>query len=194
MIHSLQKIWKNEEGFTLLEAVLSIATLALISGFILQMFIVSAAVNSKAKMMDKASAEAQTVIETMKGFEDKQALYQSGLFAIDEENDGAFCRWYDQDWNPVADTGPNQYGDLTDPNASYPQGAAYGLQITLTEMDMPNRQPVTATAFSSQTGESQAVHAGDMLSVQILAVSLKAPEGKRELVSYTAQKYYAYYE
>jgi len=58
---------KNKRGFTLLEVIISIATLSLISLFILQMFMASSDLNNRAKNTDAALTKAITEIEKIKG-------------------------------------------------------------------------------------------------------------------------------
>jgi len=57
---------KDESGFSLLEVVLSIGMLAFLSVFILQMFMVSATANHRARDIDIASYTAIGVIEEIK--------------------------------------------------------------------------------------------------------------------------------
>lgn len=69
---------KNDDGFTLLEVVISIAVLSIISGFILQMFIVSANANNTAKDMDLARELSKAIIENVKAsdsYDEAMELY-----------------------------------------------------------------------------------------------------------------------
>ncbi|MDR3239371.1 MAG: prepilin-type N-terminal cleavage/methylation domain-containing protein [Clostridiales bacterium] len=56
----------NQKGFSLLEVIISIATIAVISGFILQMFIVSARLNQRARDLDMGASLAVNAVETVK--------------------------------------------------------------------------------------------------------------------------------
>ena len=58
-----RKIFK---GFSLFEVIVSIIVLSIISGFILQMFIVSSELNQKAKDLDFLSLKAISAIELLK--------------------------------------------------------------------------------------------------------------------------------
>ena len=60
---------KRQEGFTLMEAVVSIAVIAVISWFILEIFIVSANANVRARDMDMASVKTSSLIEEIKSLE-----------------------------------------------------------------------------------------------------------------------------
>lgn len=66
---------KGEEGFSLLEVIISIAALAILSIFILQMFLVSSKVNLKAKNMDYASNLCISVIEFFKSGKDPSEIF-----------------------------------------------------------------------------------------------------------------------
>ena len=54
---------KSENGFSMLEVVISVAGLALIAGFILQMFIVSSKVNQRSADKDQATRICENTLE-----------------------------------------------------------------------------------------------------------------------------------
>ncbi len=60
----------NQEGFTLLEVIISIAILAVSSVFILEMFVTSADANLRAKSYDTALSKAVAFIEEFKSREE----------------------------------------------------------------------------------------------------------------------------
>jgi len=99
------KKFKNQDGFTLLEAVISIAVLSVLSVFTLQMFITSGNANAKAQNIDVAAGKAQAVIEQFKALDDIDEVEE--LFAAQGiVLDGAaysFAQGYDGNWMPTAD-------------------------------------------------------------------------------------------
>ena len=114
---------KNENGFSLLEVILSIGTLSILSVFILQMFLVSSRANLKAKNMDYSSNFAINIIETYKSCENSEELFNRvdfsgsqltigksepviiedakslGLGNIDNEYN--FYIYFDKNWEPI---------------------------------------------------------------------------------------------
>jgi|GEM_PF-1210818 len=101
----LKKI-KNQDGFTLMEVVISIAALSVLSVFILQMFITSANANARAQNIDIASANAMSIMERFKTLNDISALEDLyPEFIIQKRDDGnyTFTERYGKDWNPSSD-------------------------------------------------------------------------------------------
>lgn len=74
----LNKRFRNQDGFSLLEVILSIGALAVLSIFILQMFIVSANANKRAQEMDVASAMAISELDRL-SLADNYAEFYRGL-------------------------------------------------------------------------------------------------------------------
>lgn len=101
---------KSNKGFSLLEVVISVAALSFISLFVLEMFIVSANLNNRAKDTDIALAEAITAIESFKALTDPEKIFATA--------DGTFMsiQYYDKAWDILG-------SDLTD-------GARYCLKIS----------------------------------------------------------------
>ncbi|MDR1000134.1 MAG: prepilin-type N-terminal cleavage/methylation domain-containing protein [Clostridiales bacterium] len=93
---------KHEGGFSLLEVIISVGILAIISGFILQMFIVSARVNDKARNIDIGMTEAINAVEAGKrlagtgGYDDP--FFHNCLI----EGNNAI-KYYDNSWAQVTD-------------------------------------------------------------------------------------------
>ena len=121
------RLWsrlKNEDGFSLLEVMLSIAIITLVSGFILQMFVVSADRNRLTKDTDIAANVAGSAIETLKtqnftgGFAPEELF--PGAFAEKNSRGAEIYRCFGRDWNEIP----------MDSKDSIPKGAAF-LQKTL---------------------------------------------------------------
>jgi prepilin-type N-terminal cleavage/methylation domain-containing protein len=99
---------RHEDGFSLLEVIISVGILAIISGFILQMFIVSARVNTRARNMDIGMTEAMNAIEAGKrlagtgGYDDP--FFSDCLI----EGDNAI-KYYDDSWTQVTDPGNAEF-------------------------------------------------------------------------------------
>jgi prepilin-type N-terminal cleavage/methylation domain-containing protein len=80
---------KGESGFSLLEVVISTAVLALLSGFILQMFIESIYLNQKAYNLDMSANAAAGALEALKAGETPD----SGALAP---------KYFDSQWRQIA--------------------------------------------------------------------------------------------
>ena len=78
---------KTCKGISLLEVIISIAALSIISGFILQMFIVSAELNQRAKDLDFLSLKAISTIEEIKSVGSGGEIF--------------FYEYYDREYNLV---------------------------------------------------------------------------------------------
>lgn len=114
---------KNEDGFSLLEIIISIGMMSILSVFILQMFMSGARVNLRAKNMDIASNIAASVLEELGSamepneFMDTDfiadtwvAFGLSAFFRMDDRQ--AFSsfdfgsgfrlyKYYDENWQPI---------------------------------------------------------------------------------------------
>lgn len=99
---------KKKKGFSIAEVIISIATLAFVSGFILQMFIVSEKVNKKALDLDIATNVATTSIELFlkeNAFEDYIALdFFENSVVEKKENEVMVNKFYDKNWKTVKTT------------------------------------------------------------------------------------------
>jgi len=60
---------KNNNGFSLLEIIISVAAISLVGVFIVQMFISSSTLNKRAKAVDMARTQASSMIEQFKASE-----------------------------------------------------------------------------------------------------------------------------
>ena len=79
---------KGESGFSLLEVVISTAVLALLSGFIIQMFIAALYLNQKAYNLDMCANTAAQALESMKG----EQIPEGGLM---------ITRYFDSQWRQI---------------------------------------------------------------------------------------------
>ena len=86
MAKILKKL-KNNNGFSLLEIVISVATISLVGVFIVQMFIASSTLNMRAKAVDNATAQACSIVEKFK--------------AIAELSPVSYAEYYDKNWKKV---------------------------------------------------------------------------------------------
>ena len=92
---------KNNKGFSLVEVIIAIAVLALLSGYVLQSFIVSEELNKKAAALDTATYKCVSIIETFKANpeltlkEDYQNL---------SSNSWQTTFYYGEDWQPCTET------------------------------------------------------------------------------------------
>ena len=184
-----EKFIKDESGFSLLEVVLSIGMLAFLSVFILQMFMVSAAANHRAKDIDVASYTASRAIEELKACDfagdffntdfvvNTQAAFGlSDFFIIDGKlghNSFDFSKglelykYYDSNWESV---------ELTEiaTNPSNPGNSAIRFILRL---DLSPR------------GEE--IGSGNLFDVNISVSGGNTDSGMRQLVNYETKVYFA---
>lgn len=108
---------KSEHGFSLLEVVISTAVIAILSEFILQMFLVSISLNQKAYNLDMGVNKASHAMETLK----------------DEELPGngvVLTQYYDGNWREIA---AGQIGPSQNINALIPKSIKYILNLNVAE-------------------------------------------------------------
>ena len=88
-------ILKNHKGFSLVEIIIAVAVLALLSGYVLQSFIVSQELNKKAADLDTANAITVAAIETFKA--SPEAVLQKQYQPLGK-NSWQAVSYYDADW------------------------------------------------------------------------------------------------
>jgi len=71
---ALSKVLRDERGFSVAEIIIAIASLALVSVFILEMFIIAARVNRRAQYTDRAQLLVNSCLEQFSGSRDPLAL------------------------------------------------------------------------------------------------------------------------
>lgn len=82
---------KNEDGFTLIEIILSIVAFAFICGFVLQMFALAETTNLNAIIKQKAVIEIASTIDVIKTLDSVDELYNDEFFSksiIDKTDNG----------------------------------------------------------------------------------------------------------
>lgn len=111
----------KNQGFTLIEVILSIAFLSLVSVVILQLFITSQNINSDAQMKDMASFVATNAIEETKASRDLV--------------EGQVTTYFDEAWQPVDGKEASTYTMLVsvDKDPLYPN--LYSIQVAITTKD-----------------------------------------------------------
>jgi len=172
---------RSEQGFSVMEALISVAVLALISGFVLQMYIVSYRVNQRAQDKDTANSIVVTAVEsikTQKSFDDlsKAAFFKDCTF--DGEN-GAY-QYYDEKWRPMA----------VPQNADAPVGAKFMLRVGIPSVSTSLGDRYSAAA-AKNNGAAAQTDIGMMAELVVSVVQLDG-ETVRELAKVEARKYYAY--
>ncbi|HEX2947244.1 MAG TPA: prepilin-type N-terminal cleavage/methylation domain-containing protein [Clostridia bacterium] len=109
---------RKTEGFTLIEVIVSIAILSIISVAIVQMFTVSARVNNKAYVLDKANALCTETAERFKADPGFPGAEGSGFTQAPTES-GTVYRYLDRDFNYTDGPAPAD-------------GSGYRLDVTVT--------------------------------------------------------------
>jgi prepilin-type N-terminal cleavage/methylation domain-containing protein len=190
-MQSVRKIFaraaSEEDGFTLLEMILSIGIIALTSGFILQMFLVSETVNKRALDADMGLNAAIGAIEAVKGlpsFDDIVSLPDYEV-AVDGNKARVFGA-YDSDWQPA--------GDVLGLDASeYPQEVRFVL-----EMEVKNNPNVGIDAyisFSTAGDYIEGYGTGKLSEIECQVYELRrdgeAEPAKAELARFSSCKYFS---
>ncbi|MDR2939683.1 MAG: type II secretion system GspH family protein [Clostridiales bacterium] len=94
-----------KKGFSLVEVVMSIATLAIISGFVLEMFFVGTTLNAKARDLDFATNIAVNSIELFKSC-DSLEEYIGYYKSFEVGNSSAkIKKYYDENWEGATANG-----------------------------------------------------------------------------------------
>lgn len=91
---------KMRKGFTLVEVIIAVAAMAVLGGFIMQLFVLSRQVGESATNTDEALERAVAIISDFKQAESPGAFWTtvSDEGYSDGENTAVF--YYDRDWNP----------------------------------------------------------------------------------------------
>jgi len=105
----------DAKGFSLLEIIISVAALSFVGVFIVQMFISSSNLNTKARNVDFATSEAVTALEGFK----RLTLYDGG--------DATTGKYYDKDWREL------EFKDLNELNSSEEVYFVLKMSVTLEE-------------------------------------------------------------
>ena len=125
-LSALSQTVKSDKGFTLVEVMIAILVLALSSGFIAEMFLVSARVNQRAQDMDSGVMRAIGIIETFKKQETPLKIADDVIFenAYSGSESGilVLTGYYDENWQPL----PASAGVL-------PEGAVFCLTTNIYE-------------------------------------------------------------
>lgn len=92
---------KNNKGFSLVEIIIAIAILAVFSGVVLQLFLLSSRLSNRVALQDSSAAQMQNMLEIFK--QDPDAVYTSDLMREAQwSKQGAqdqFVLLFDKDFN-----------------------------------------------------------------------------------------------
>ena len=180
LIFYMLKRLNNNEGFTLLEVILSIAIVAILSGFILQMFIVAADANTKAQNIDIASAKAANVIEQIKACESFEAMKASEVMQSFTKNENAFYRVYDRDWNETKNFDAEElYGTKVAEQESSAEDHRY-----LMKLEIYSGQDTNPAEASDE------IQYGKLVDINIRILDLAGDEAEKTIVNYSSSKYF----
>ncbi|MDR0671039.1 MAG: type II secretion system GspH family protein [Oscillospiraceae bacterium] len=99
----MRKFERSQRGFALVEIIIAIGVLAVVSMFILEMFVRAANMSQRARDKDNACFEAQTVLALYRALpaQGGAALSVSGRAAA-RSAPGVWTLYYDDAWRPVA--------------------------------------------------------------------------------------------
>ena len=157
---------QDSRGFTLVEVVIAIFALALISGFILQMFIVSSKINQKAQDIDGATMQAISIIETFKGQQEAFDLARSPMFdgahSVLESSTLTLTHYYDLHWKPLNSLGPT------------PRDALF-CSVTKIVADAETEANRYSMAFYANGGEGGMAVSGSIYKIEVQVFRLPSP-------------------
>jgi prepilin-type N-terminal cleavage/methylation domain-containing protein len=181
---------RSEDGFTLLEILLSIGILALTSGFILQMFLVSARVNQKAFDSDMSLNAAMNLIESFKAldrFEDcMESPFSDEYKATLAVSSARVIKCYNNDWEEL-DIGGSDISD-------YPPEVQYVLQLIVNKTS--NIGLDTYLSFSVAGDFVKSSGSGQLCELECEVFEVRREEGatpiKAELARIVSEKYFSY--
>jgi len=91
----------KENGFTLIEVILSIAMLSIVSVIVLRLFIVSHEVNEASHQIDLANLEAIKIMEDFSAYPDFTAFTHMYTWLKEEQNQWTGTQLYDGTFNPT---------------------------------------------------------------------------------------------
>ncbi|MDR1642964.1 MAG: type II secretion system GspH family protein [Clostridiales bacterium] len=192
---ALKKLASDESGFTLLEMIISIGILSMTSGFILQMFLVSATVNKRALDADMGLNTAIGAIEAIKGlskFDDIKALTDYEVSV--EGNKVKVYEVFDSDWTPIKEGASDKEGvsglDIRD----YPPEAMFVLEVDV--KNTPNVGIDSFITFSTAGDFIESFGTGQLCEMECQVYELKrdgeiAPS-RVELARFASRKYFSY--
>ena len=182
---------KNEDGFTLLEVILSITILAVISGFILDMFIVSSRVNNSAQDLDYASTKAAMSIELFKSLDEPGEYVNNAEFGLSRpfgDGDLLFIYTaYDDKWNELS--------VAPDFDMATPPVEAYFVRVVKIEKLSEAGPPVYLSFENdgSKRGSVATSAAGGLYGVTSAVLAADRSTGElKEMLSLASCKYFAY--
>lgn len=154
---------KKNDGFTILETMIAIATLLVVSVFILQIFLSSSSLNNRTKNTDIAVANAVTAIENIKMHESLSDYLVANDHASASEGTVTVTAYYDKDWISIADT-----------DAIPPPNADFLVRIAI-------------TADKAAPAQIEPTDIGVLYDV---TVEIEALENNKILVSLQTKKYF----
>lgn len=94
----------NRKGFTLVEVIIAIAAMAVLGGFVMQLFILSQQINRSATHTDKALERAGGVVSEFKRSASPEEFWEA-VPDGDDRDGNARTLYFDADWNPCAREG-----------------------------------------------------------------------------------------
>lgn len=172
MLLNKRNFYKENKGFTLVEMVISVAFLAVISIFLLQLFIAANNLSIKAHDLDKSVTISKQVVETFKTCKKPADIKTCELLknAVikESENNINIALYYDEDWKT-----------LDKPDNATQEKAAFLVSSVI-------KTPGTGTAAKDKKGIYN-------IKVQVLKTKQYMLEKKKESEIYalSAVKYFA---
>lgn len=90
---------KSKAGFTLVEVIIAIAAMAVLGGFIMQMFVLSQQIDQSATNTDKALRQAKDIVAEFKLADSPQSFWNTLSTEGYKQDGNSVNLFFDGDWN-----------------------------------------------------------------------------------------------
>ena len=92
---------QKQDGFTLIEIIISIALLSIVSVIVLRLFLLSYTINEEAKIFDEANTQVVNQLETMKAYDQLDAFLSANTWLIETPKEIQGQLFYDHAFKPT---------------------------------------------------------------------------------------------
>jgi prepilin-type N-terminal cleavage/methylation domain-containing protein len=135
----MKKLLSREQGFTLIEIIISIALLSIVSVIVLRLFVLSYTINEHAKISDEANTLVINQLETMKTYDHLEVFLTEYSWLDGTPNEYQGQLFYDFEFKPI-----DNEGNYTLNWSMVKDGSISGLyQISTHMMDTTTNEIIT---------------------------------------------------
>lgn len=183
---------KNNQGFTLVEVMISILALTMLSGFILQMFLLASQVNQKAQDTSYVTTNAINAIEVFKNTKSPFDIENDSIIKgalIERKDDELFITTlYDHSWHVVPVTANDiKAGEIPD-EAKF----QIDIHISVDTESSVNPNTINLNYSSGLQAAGDAALTGRVFKMEVTGYRLQVDSTKSYLASLDASHYFVY--